>query len=214
VVPAGSARAPAADVLDPGAQGVGSTTRYVHIRHAWIQVKAQMRYATEKFDPPTQELATVVSCAERIHPDAEQMAEWFQDYVQSQKNRIAFDLKVVDEQCEKGAAIIEFGAVPLLLTASLARLGYSVTGIDIAPDRFSDSIRNIGLKVIKCDIETEALPFHDSQFDVALFNELFEHLRINPIFTMREVNRVLKPGGLLFLSTPICDRSLDLPISS
>jgi 2-polyprenyl-3-methyl-5-hydroxy-6-metoxy-1,4-benzoquinol methylase len=140
-----------------------------------------MRYATEKFDPPTQELATVVSCAERIHPDAEQMAEWFQDYVQSQKNRIAFDLKVVDEECEKGAAIIEFGAVPLLLTASLARLGYSVTGIDIAPDRFSDSIRNIGLKVIKCDIETEALPFHDSQFDVVLFNELFEHLRINPI---------------------------------
>jgi 2-polyprenyl-3-methyl-5-hydroxy-6-metoxy-1,4-benzoquinol methylase len=174
----------------------------VHIRHAPIEVKAEMQYAVEKFDPPTQELATVVSCAERIHPDTEQMAEWFQEYVQSQNNRIIFGLKIVDEHCDKGAAIIEFGAVPLLLTASLARLGYSITGVDIAPERFSRAINDLALEVVRCNIETERLPFHDSQFDVALFNELFEHLRINPIFTMREVHRILKPGGLLFLSTP------------
>jgi SAM-dependent methyltransferase len=108
----------------------------------------------------------------------------------------------VDEHCDKDAAIIEFGAVPLLLTASLARLGYSITGVDIAPERFSRAINDLALEVVRCNIETERLPFHDSQFDVALFNELFEHLRINPIFTMREVHRILKPGGLLFLSTP------------
>ena len=37
---------------------------------------------------------------------------------------------------------------------------------------------------------------------MVIFNELFEHLRINPIFTMREIHRVLKPGGRLMLSTP------------
>ncbi len=35
-----------------------------------------------------------------------------------------------------------------------------------------------------------------------LFNELFEHLRIDPIFTLRQVLRVLRPGGRLLLSTP------------
>jgi SAM-dependent methyltransferase len=161
-----------------------------------------MRYASETFDPPARELATVVSCAARITPDGEHMAEWFQQYVHYQCNRIAFDLRMIDQNCDKDVTIAEFGSVPLLLTASLASLGYSITGIDIAPDRFSRSIDDLGLKVVKRDIETEALPFPDEEFDVVLFNELFEHLRINPIFTMREVHRILTPGGRLFLSTP------------
>ena len=35
-----------------------------------------------------------------------------------------------------------------------------------------------------------------------VFNEIFEHLRINLIFTMTELFRILKPGGVLLLSTP------------
>jgi SAM-dependent methyltransferase len=161
-----------------------------------------MRYATEDLVPPAQELAAVETCAAHIAPDAEQMSEWFQDYVQHQKNRIAFDLVLIHKRCGKSAAIAEFGAIPLLMTASLARDGYSVTGVDIAPERFSKAIDDLDLEVLRCDIETQVLPFHDCQFDVVLFNELFEHLRINPIFTMREVHRILKPGGVLFLSTP------------
>ena len=42
----------------------------------------------------------------------------------------------------------------------------------------------------------------DGEYDVVIFNEVFEHLRINPIFTMREVHRILKPEGILMLSTP------------
>ena len=46
------------------------------------------------------------------------------------------------------------------------------------------------------------MPFAAEIFDLVLFNELFEHLRINPIFTLREAHRVLKPNGVLLLSTP------------
>ena len=54
----------------------------------------------------------------------------------------------------------------------------------------------------KVDFETDRLPLTDSAYDAAIFNEVFEHLRINPIFTMREVHRVLRPGATLLLSTP------------
>jgi SAM-dependent methyltransferase len=32
--------------------------------------------------------------------------------------------------------------------------------------------------------------------------EILEHLHINPLFALREINRVLKPKGTLILSTP------------
>jgi SAM-dependent methyltransferase len=51
-------------------------------------------------------------------------------------------------------------------------------------------------------VETELLPLETGICDVGNFNELFEHLRINPVFTLGEVHRVLKPNGILLLSTP------------
>src|SRR5262249_49789596 len=50
--------------------------------------------------------------------------------------------------------------------------------------------------------EHSPLPFDDDAFNVVVFNEVFEHLRINPIFTLGEVRRVLKPGGRVLLATP------------
>jgi 2-polyprenyl-3-methyl-5-hydroxy-6-metoxy-1,4-benzoquinol methylase len=97
---------------------------------------------------------------------------------------------------------LEFGSIPLLLTAALTKCGYQVTGCDIAPERYASVIKSADMNVIKCNIETESLPFAADSFDVAIFNEIFEHLRINPIFTLSEVFRVLKPNGTLTLSTP------------
>ncbi len=57
------------------------------------------------------------------------------------------------------------------------------------------------MRVLRCNIKSEEIPLESDSFDAVLFFEIFEHLRINPIYTLREVLRVLKPGGLL-LATP------------
>jgi SAM-dependent methyltransferase len=98
--------------------------------------------------------------------------------------------------------VLECGSIPLMLTLALKTDNYNVTGMDIEPSRYSSVIEKEELKVIRCEIETERFPFPDEYFDAVLFNELFEHLRINPLFTMREVRRVLKHNGLLIMSTP------------
>jgi SAM-dependent methyltransferase len=52
------------------------------------------------------------------------------------------------------------------------------------------------------DVERDRLPYPDGYFDVALCCELIEHLTEDPMQMMVELNRVLKWGGLLILTTP------------
>jgi 2-polyprenyl-3-methyl-5-hydroxy-6-metoxy-1,4-benzoquinol methylase len=51
-----------------------------------------------------------------------------------------------------------------------------------------------------CDIT--AIPVPDASFDVVLCTEVLEHVQ-DPIATVRELTRVLRPGGKLLLSAPL-----------
>ncbi|MCU1393887.1 MAG: SAM-dependent methyltransferase [Ilumatobacteraceae bacterium] len=52
------------------------------------------------------------------------------------------------------------------------------------------------------NVETTAFPFDSDSFDVVLFCEVIEHLLMDPVAALREIQRVLKPGGCLVVSTP------------
>jgi glycosyltransferase involved in cell wall biosynthesis/SAM-dependent methyltransferase len=52
------------------------------------------------------------------------------------------------------------------------------------------------------DVEHDRFPFPDSYFDVVLCCELIEHLREDPMHMLIELNRILKWGGLVILTTP------------
>jgi SAM-dependent methyltransferase len=152
--------------------------------------------------PPQRNLELLDRIASRIRPDDPALLDWFAKYGREHRTRLATDLQIVEAHLPRGAHLLEYGAIPLLMTAALAETGYDVKALDVAPQRFAGSIEQLGLDVRRCDVETEAVPHAAETFDAVLFNELFEHLRINPIFTLREVHRVLRPEGLLLLSTP------------
>jgi len=156
----------------------------------------------EPFSPCRETLQMIESCASSITPDQPPLVDWYRTYATNHKVRIAFDLDIVKQNLLSTSKVLEFGSIPLLLTTALSKCRYDVTGCDLAPERFSSSIQNSGLNVAKCDIEQEPLPFEADSFDGIIFNELFEHLRINPIYTFREVFRVMKPGACLLLSSP------------
>ena len=56
------------------------------------------------------------------------------------------------------------------------------------------------------NVEEEPFPFEDGSFDVILFCEVIEHLLMDPLAALREINRVLRAGGRLVLTTPNVNR--------
>lgn len=72
-------------------------------------------------------------------------------------------------------------------------------GID--PSLNSLSIKDINLQ--RLDVTKQRLPFEDNFFEVVTMLAVFEHLDYERLdFVLREINRVLKKGGLLVITTP------------
>lgn len=52
------------------------------------------------------------------------------------------------------------------------------------------------------NLEEDAFPYPDGSFRVVLFCEIIEHLLMDPLHALGEINRVLEPGGTIVLTTP------------
>ena len=131
----------------------------------------------------------------------EHLRDWERDYLEHQFERYERYLEFLEPEAV-GASVLEVGSVPGHFTLLLKRLGYDVRGVDIDPARMAALWEHHGLEVRRADVERERMPYDDGSFDVAVFCEILEHLAVDPIHALREVHRVLKPGGRLILSSP------------
>ena len=161
-----------------------------------------MQQTSEGALPSDESQKIVAEWAQKIASIPSDMSSWLDNYLANHQQRIAFDFDITTKYMPPGSKILELGSVPPLLTASLSSSDYDVTGVDIAPERLQELFNTLNLNVLKCNIEQDTLPAEDASFDAVIMNEVFEHLRIDLIFSLSEICRVLKPGGKLFLSTP------------
>jgi SAM-dependent methyltransferase len=67
---------------------------------------------------------------------------------------------------------------------------------------YDDSNLEHSIRIDACDVERERLKHADNSLDVVTCFEVLEHLRYDPMFMLLEIHRVLRPGGVLILSTP------------
>jgi len=126
---------------------------------------------------------------------------WHHEYLHNHTRRYLVDLQLVAALAPAGK-VLEIGSAPCHMTALLTLSGYPVVGVDLDPGRVADFVRDFALDVRRCDIERSPLPFRDGSFGCALLCETFEHLRIDPAFTLSELHRVLAPDGWLIFTTP------------
>ena len=73
-------------------------------------------------------------------------------------------------------------------------------GIEIVESNISKA-RKRGIKVMKCDLQREELPFEKSSFDIVYAGEILEHLAV-PEELVEEVRRVLKRDGIFIVTVP------------
>lgn len=52
------------------------------------------------------------------------------------------------------------------------------------------------------NLEKVPAPYPDATFDGVVLMEVLEHFTVDPMYALAELNRVVKPGGFLFLTTP------------
>ena len=98
--------------------------------------------------------------------------------------------------------VIEFGAGRGEFARLLREKGYNVFFTDINPENVKWAKDN-GFNALHLDANEKLNQFTDQQFDGAIMLEVIEHIpkKTESIF-FREVRRVLKKKGNLFLSTP------------
>lgn len=73
-------------------------------------------------------------------------------------------------------------------------------GVERETDRLK-ACEELGYEMVQTDLNDTRLPYGDHFFDVVFASHVIEHLS-DIDFCMREMDRVLKPGGLLLVATP------------
>lgn len=104
-----------------------------------------------------------------------------------------------------GDRVLDVGSGTGALLKQLARVHppAQLVGVDPVPQMLAIARRNLPAAVELREGWAEKLPFEPQQFDVVVSCNVFHYIR-NPIEALREMSRVLRPGGHLVI-TDWCD---------
>jgi ubiquinone/menaquinone biosynthesis C-methylase UbiE len=110
-----------------------------------------------------------------------------------------------DEACPDGGVVLDLGCGSALVADRIAGRDATYVGVDygshhIAYAKAKHDAEAKQLRTVFARCDAEALPFADATFDVVVFSEVIEHL-MRPERATWDVARVLKPGGVLVMTT-------------
>jgi glycosyltransferase involved in cell wall biosynthesis/SAM-dependent methyltransferase len=137
-------------------------------------------------------------------------ADELRTYVEADFRRFVYTLRLVPEK--SGQRILELGANPYFTTTLLREF----RDADLYLANFFDGSGVGGKQRVtigetgevvensyqQFNIEKDRFPYEDDFFDVVLFCEIIEHLLSDPVHALIEIRRILKPAGVLALTTP------------
>jgi SAM-dependent methyltransferase len=97
-----------------------------------------------------------------------------------------------------GRRVLDLGTGPGLVAAEAVRRGADVVAVDAEPGMARIAARNVPEAEVRVAVLPE-LPFADAAFDAVVGNFVINHVG-DPELTLKELRRVLRPGGRLALT--------------
>jgi len=131
-------------------------------------------------------------------------------YNNTHKRRYARTLDVLFDSEVSGKKILEIATSDMLPVAirelepdsDITVTHFDLSGKTSGKYKVEYAGRKFSVPGYFVDLETMPLPAADETFDIVLCCEVIEHMDVDPMFMLAELNRVLKPGGRLVLTTP------------
>ena len=119
--------------------------------------------------------------------DGKGRVEFCADFLKA-SNKINNNTKLLDIGCGRGT-------LKYFLNTDVV-----LYGVDISKKAILEA-QKIYAKADVVDLNSEKLPYEENAIDIVTALDVIEHV-FDPLFFLREIHRVLKPGGQLVLSTP------------
>ncbi len=137
--------------------------------------------------------------ASKINGDYSKMGNPDAPIIRESRLRAAKSQLGLIKNYKNGTTLLDVGCGEGFFLFNASKAGYTAKGIDISQDAAEYARREFGLNV-------EAKPFKELQFpenyfDVVTLWQVLEHVPY-PLMVLKEIHRILKPGGLLATSTP------------
>lgn len=131
------------------------------------------------------------------------------EYHKTHEARLARTIELIYEARPEGV-LLEIGTsgfIPIALKKLLPNLEVWGTYFDTSLPPVTEIEVGVGaekmmMKVACLDLEHEPLPINNSMIDHVICCEVLEHMEIDPMYMLGELNRVSKESASLLLTTP------------
>jgi len=136
----------------------------------------------------------------------ETAAEYADRYRETTPGGLAFILRrqcVLELFDQPGGSVLDVGCGPGIMAESLLALNCTFSGIDPSPNMIAEAQRRFD-STARAHFsigEAEAIPFPEDSFDAVLCMGVFERVA-DEGRALREMVRVLRPGGTLIVTVP------------
>ena len=116
-----------------------------------------------------------------------------------ERHRLLYELLQTRSYLNGARRVLHVAPEPGLARALLARFGAGYLACDIDPARYP------GLSVTRLDLCTDLARFSERSFDIVIHNHVLEHLACDYKAVLRQLDRLVAPGGVHAFTVPFME---------